>query len=249
MEFKADLHSHTTYSDGRNTVDEMINAAISKGLSALAITDHGPNNIGTGVKASDTYYEIGDDIQRSLNQLEAPEIDVLLGAEADVIDLDGRIDIPDKTRKDLDWLIIGLHPYIWPGNVESLFKLALGNQVAKLSRAVKNRVKPSNTKALVESIYRYKPNCISHPDLQMAVDLEEVAAACIKTDTLYEINTGHRYQEAQQIKELAGRGVNFIVNSDSHYTETVGELDWGGELLEKANVPMEQIYNIRIGVE
>ncbi|MBS4025055.1 MAG: PHP domain-containing protein [Clostridia bacterium] len=249
MEFYGDFHCHTTYSDGRNTVDEMIEAARKKGLAALAITDHGPNNMGTGVKSAETYLEIRKEINKSMAGLEIMENDeltpgqVLLGAEANIIDMDGRVDLPRRVIKELDWLIIGLHPYIRPVNLPGLTNLFIGNQLAKLSGKARERVRITNTKALVESLHNYCPDCVSHPNLQMAVDLEEVAKACVDTGTLYEINTGHRFQQVEDIRQAVKGGVEFIVNSDSHYTATVGELDWGGELLEKAGVEVDQVYN------
>lgn len=245
MEFFADLHCHTKYSDGRNTVDEMITAAKNKGLQRLAITDHGPNNIGTGVRNSETYLQIKDEIKESLEAEKGNEqnIEVWVGAEADIIDLAGGIDVPKKIYQQLDWLIIGLHPYSLPTTINGIINLSLYNQLAKVSGNVKERVRNSNTKTLVEALYMHPADCVSHPNLQMAVDIKEVARACTKTDTAYEINTGHSYQQASDIYEVAKEGVNFVVNSDSHYAETLGELDYGAELLEKAGVDSEQVIN------
>jgi putative hydrolase len=227
----------------------MIKAAGKKSLAKLAITDHGPYNIGTGVKSADSYLEIRKEINNCLARQEETEkdelafIQVLLGAEGNIIDLDGRVDLPKRVIKELDWLIIGLHPFIRPISFPALTNLFIGNQLAKVSRGIRDKAKITNTKALVESIRNYRPDCVSHPNLQLEVDLVEVTKACINTGALYEINTGHRYQQVEEIRRAAKQGAEFIVNSDAHYTVTVGELAWGGELLAKAGVEAEQVYN------
>lgn len=247
MEFYADLHCHTKNSDGKNTVVEMIEAAAQKGLTQLAITDHGPNNIGTGVDSALTYYKIGDEIREYMTsdnyQSSTNQLEVLLGAEADVISLNGDIDIPKKVCSDLDWLIIGLHPYIYPADWSTLAKLVVGNQLAKVSKSAEKAATVTNTKALVEALHRHKPHCVSHPNLQMQVDLAEIVRACNKNNVLFEINTGHHFQQIEDITQVVKEGVNLVVNSDAHSVDTLGELSWAGELLTKAKVPVEQVYN------
>ena len=238
MKFYADLHCHTKYSDGRNTVGQMIRAAADKGLKKLAITDHGPNNIGTGVFSEDTYKKIKKDIL--VNPVDG--LEVLLGAEANVVDLNGTIDISEEVLQELDWLIIGLHPFAMPVSLGAASQL-MGNQLLKLNIGSKEKVKEANTQALVAAINRYHPHCVSHPGLDMELDLVEVAKACVANNSLFEINTGHKFQQVEEIIQVAKTGVNFVVNSDSHYVETVGELAWGGELLTRAGVSVERVYN------
>ena len=62
MRFTGDYHTHSTYSDGRNTIVEMVDAARKKELGEIAITDHGPRNIGVGVKGPGTFLVIKDEI-------------------------------------------------------------------------------------------------------------------------------------------------------------------------------------------
>ena len=58
MQFKADMHMHTQYSDGRGTMKEMMAAGLNKGLDKIAITEHGPNNIGVGIKSAEQLLDI-----------------------------------------------------------------------------------------------------------------------------------------------------------------------------------------------
>lgn len=104
----ADLHTHTVVSNHAfNTITEMARAAKEMGLCAIAVTDHGP-------KEPDSphpwyFYNL-----RCLpDRLEG--ILVLKGVEANVIDLDGTLDMPQKTLAGLDWVIASIHSECLPG--------------------------------------------------------------------------------------------------------------------------------------
>ena len=243
MELFADWHTHTTYSDGHGTVAENVRAAIDRGLEELGITDHGPRNIGVGVKDDDTYLEIRETV-KNLNN-EGSEITVKVGAEADIIDVDGRIDISAAVARDLDILIVGLHPYIWPATLDGIWSVVGVNQMAKFSRSLREKARVVNTKALKEVIGSYDVDFISHPDLKMPVDIPELAAACAKWDTALEINTGHHYEKEELVRTASKKGVDFVVSSDAHFPQTVGELAAGAALLEKFNIPAERVVNAR----
>jgi len=242
MELFADYHTHTTYSDGRGKLEENVQAAIARGLREVAITDHGPRNIGTGVKEAATFLEIKEEVRGLAGKY--PEITVKVGAEADITGIDGQIDIPEHIIKELDLLIIGLHPYIWPDSVSDAWELVIMNQLAKFSRSMARKVINTNTKALVAAMDRYPATIISHPDLQMHVDVKEVARACARTGTAFEINTGHHHYLTLELLEQAAReGVNFSIDSDAHYPATVGDLRVGIELAEKAGISPDKIIN------
>lgn len=244
LSWTGDFHTHSKYSDGRNTIAELVDAAQAKGLKNIAITDHGPANIGSGVPTSETYLMIKDEISKL--QETRPEIKILTGAEADIISCQGDIDIPDQILKELDILLVGLHPYVKPKSFIDGVNFILGNQAAKWIPYFRNRVKYINTKALVEAMHRFPVTAITHPGLGMPLDLEEVTRACLATDTAYEINTGHNFQKSEEIKEVGKSGVSFMVNSDAHFTKTVGHFDPGLHLLMDANIPLEQIVNLEI---
>ncbi len=245
MQFTADLHMHTKYSDGRGTVEEMMQAGLKKGLEKIAITDHGPANIGVGVRGPEQLLEIKKEAEKvSQDQ----NIKVLVGVEADVIGLDGEIDIPAPVYRQLDLLLVGLHPYIFPRRWQDGYRFVLPNQIYRVSAAVREKVREINTRAVVAALEKHPVDILTHPGLQMPVDFEEVARACARTGALFEINTGHhreRFQTPSIIKRVSDHGVEFIIDSDAHYPETVGELDAGWALLQQAGVPAERVVNVR----
>lgn len=186
LSWTGDFHTHSTYSDGRNTITEMVDAAQAKGLKSIAITDHGPANIGTGVSTSKTYLTIKDEINKL--QKTRPAIKILTGAEADIVSCQGDIDISGQIVKKLDILLVGLHPYVKPKSFIDGVNFVLGNQAAKWVPFFRNKVKNINTKALVEAMHRFPVTAITHPGLGMPLDIEEVTRACLATDTAYEIH-------------------------------------------------------------
>jgi len=240
IQFTGDYHMHTKHSDGRATVREMVLAGQACGLQQLGIADHGPHNIGTGVKNSQVFLAIKEE----LTQLQAahPNLLLLAGAEADVVSLEGELDLEDEVIKRLDHLIVGLHPLARPTNLGGLVWL-LENQTAKISPRLKPRVKNANTKALVEAIHRHDVWAISHPGLKMPLEIAEVARACTARGTAWEINAGHKHPNYSDVLEAARCGVDFVVNSDAHFPETVGCLEYGSWVLEKAGVGTDRVIN------
>ncbi|HEX3032966.1 MAG TPA: PHP domain-containing protein [Bacillota bacterium] len=242
MKAFGDLHSHSTYSDGRGTIAENIRAASEAGLRKYAVTDHGPRNIGTGVANEDKYQEIraGVDMLRA----KYSGVEILVGAEADVISLEGEIDLSASTIAGLDLLIVGLHPFVWPRTLEAGLKFVLGNQFQHLSRGRREKVRTLNTKVVVDVLDKYPVDILSHPNLGMPLDIAETGRACAKYETAYEINTGHAFQEVEDVLTVAATGARFVVDSDAHFPASVGNLEMGVHLLEKAGIAPEQTLNL-----
>lgn len=244
VEIYADYHMHSRYSDGRATILEMAQAAKAQGLEKIAITDHGPRNLGTGVKSAEQFLKIKEETRQVAEQLGG--LEVLCGAEANIIDLEGGIDVPEEVCQELDLLLVGLHPYVLPEDMATAWEYVAKNCLQKHVPSLREKVKNTNTKTLVEAMYKHEVAIITHPGLEMPLNIDEVARACAATDTAYEINVGHDYQEVVEIAEVARQGVKFVVNSDAHFPESVGKLEKGLNLLEQAKVPPEQVLNARV---
>jgi putative hydrolase len=242
-EFFADYHMHTRYSDGRATVAEMAGAARDRGLTQAGITDHGPGGIGIGVKNAGVYQRIREEV-RGLNR-EYADLALLVGAEANVTSLAGDIDLPRDVYRKLDLLIIGLHPYVVPETLGDGLVLIANNRLTRLAPSLKERARNDNTKALVAAMDRHRPEIISHPGLDMPVDVPEVAKACARWDVAFEINCGHQFPDLDDVIAAAGEGADFVVNSDAHHPASVGDLAYGAEILEQAGIGAERVWNAR----
>ncbi|HHU85966.1 MAG: PHP domain-containing protein [Pelotomaculaceae bacterium] len=241
MKFFADYHTHTRYSDGRGTPAQNIEAAARRGLREVAITDHGPRSIGTGVADAGTFLVIKEEVAALAPRF--PELKLLVGSEAAVISRDGRLDLPREIIDRLDLLIAGLHPYYIPESPGDALYYTLPNLAARFSGSLREKMRCTNTKALIETIHSYPVDFISHPDLMAPVDLDELARACAGTETALEVNTGHNYNKEGIVRAAARHGAGLVVNSDAHYPEMVGRLDAGAELLDRLGFPAEQVIN------
>jgi len=237
----ADYHTHTTYSDGRGTPEENIKAAAGRGLEAVAITDHGPKGIGIGVAGPEIFLSIKEEVAGLAARY--PEMRALVGAEAAVISRDGRLDLPKEVIKSLDLLIAGLHPYYIPDKLGDALYYTIPNLAAKLNKSAWAKMRNTNTKALIGAIYSYRVDFISHPDLMLPVDPDELARACAVRETALEVNTGHHYNKEEIVRAAARRGARLVINSDAHYPETVGDLASGIALVERLRFPAEMVIN------
>ncbi|KJS14506.1 MAG: histidinol phosphatase [Peptococcaceae bacterium BRH_c4b] len=242
MQLWADLHTHTVNSDGRGTIRENVEAAVQAGLKAVAITDHGPRGVGIGVKNLSVYRESGLEAARLEEEL---PVRVLVGAEANVTGTDGSLDIPAEVVDGLDLLVAGLHPFVRPDHGAEALSWLVPNQVARVSSFVRERLRAGNTKAMAEAVRKYPVDIVSHPNLMLAVDLDELARVCSRYDTAMEINTGHHYNKDDVARAAIRHGALISVNSDAHTPSGVGALSTGGALLQRMNVPPNQVINTR----
>ena len=115
----ADYHTHTVYSHGTGSIMDNVIAARKKGLTELAITDHGIRHFAFGVKEKDIA-SMRDEIDKINRNSEG--IKVLLGMECNLISTDGDIDMNDEIRKYLDILLVGFHMMVLPKNLNEFMK-------------------------------------------------------------------------------------------------------------------------------
>ena len=242
MKYYGDYHTHSRYSDGDQSVPEIAEAARRRGLSEVAVTDHGPNVLISGVSDLECYQQL----MREIENLEVPGIKVLAGAEANIIDLDGRLDIPPPIYKQMDVLICGLHPYSIPGNIGDAYRLFGRNHLRHLGPGRRRKAVNANTKATIAAMENNPVDILSHPGLFFEVDITEVSRACIAHEVLFEINCGHHHPRLEDVRVALEAGVDFIINSDAHFNDTVGELEYGSRLAKKLAIPPERIANGRV---
>lgn len=246
MEFYGDYHTHTDNSDAEQTLEELVQAARDKGLKEVAVTDHGPLAAVIGVKSADTYLKLREKID-ILNR-EFDDITILLGAEANIRDDKGTLDIPPEVIKEMDILIAGLHPYTLPSSIDDGIEIFVQNSLRHLGKGQREKAITANTKACVAAIENNPElDILSHPGLFFKVDVEEVAKACIKHDVLFEINCGHEHPDLSDIIKVDKMGGKFIVNSDAHYPYSVGNLEYGKWVINKLKLDDSKVANALSG--
>ena len=236
----ADWHTHTRLSDGQGSAEDNVRAAAQRGLDEVALTDHGPGALFIGVKSPQTYLDLKVEARRLSQDY---SLRVLVGAEANVISLDGALDIPEPVLGQLDLVLAGLHFQALAETPGETLGWVVPNNLARISRRIRERMRSANTKAVQACLHRHRVDIVTHPDLMMAVDVDEVARACAKTGAAMEINVGHNYPREPVVLAALRHGALLAVNSDAHYPATVGELAYGAALLERLLVPPEQVKN------
>ncbi len=203
-DIKGDLHVHSNWSDGHNTIEEMARAAKSKGYEYVCICDHSKSLVvAHGVKEKDFLKRI-QEIREVDKKIKG--IKVLAGSEVD-IDSSGNLDYPKELLKELDVVIASIHS----GFHQSREKI---------------------TKRIIKAMGSGSVDIIAHPTGRLLgereayeVDLEEVFKVAKKTDTMLEINSYPKRMDLNDINARMAKetGIKLIMNTDSH---NITHLDW-----------------------
>lgn len=242
MRLFADYHTHTTHSHGRGSVLDNVRAARAAGLQAVAISDHGPSHLfGVGVRSTAEFFDIIDEVKEATEAV--PDIQTIASVEANVVGLDGSLDVPHDVLKRLDMVLVGLHHLVRPAGSQEAALLLMGNAFSGLSPALARRVRTANTKAIVEAVLKNPIDVVTHPGLQMPIDTDELARACAVVGTALEINTSHRNTGIEFIRTAVKQGAMFAINSDAHVPKRVGDLEYGIRLALKAGLTESDIIN------
>lgn len=221
-----DLHCHTVASDGRNTIEEMAQAAIERGYQYLAITDHSATHgFGNHVDPDTLRRQI--ERVRTINaQLDGFEL--LIGTETNILP-DGSPDYDDELLAELDWCIASVH---------TAFQTPRAEMTARMVAAVEH------------------PwiDAIGHPSGRKLgrrpgydVDLDAVIEAAARTGTMLEINGAPDRRDLDDIhaRAAAEAGVKILLDSDAHGTDRLSNVRWAVATARRAWLGPEQIANTR----
>ncbi|MGI6658834.1 MAG: PHP domain-containing protein [Dethiobacteraceae bacterium] len=242
----ADLHTHTIYSHGRGTIRENVLAAKQRGLHTIGIADHGPGHLFIGVRGVEALHRMREEINGL--QSEFPELEILLGVEANIVDVDGTIDVPEEILPELDYLLVGFHKLVRPRSGSALW-LGAQNFLTGWLGLQSLRLRRQNTAAICAAVRRYPVYAITHPGLQIAVDTKILAAVCAEAGTFLEINSSYADRLAGYVQAALPSGVQFVINSDAHTPDRVGDFTAAFQLIEKLQIPSARLVNIAAAAE
>lgn len=233
-----DYHTHTTFSHGKGSIEDNVKAGLLAGLSALAITDHGPGHLTYGVKRSD-FPVMRAEIDRL--QKVYPEIRLYLGVEANVIAREPYLDIGQDDLQYFDFTIGGYHYGILHGH-------CIGNWLdahRMIPGSVGRNLLVKNTDMTLRALYENDLKILTHPGDKGRFDIEAIAKACAETDTLMEISTWHAHLTVEEIRIAAKSDARFVVSSDAHTPGRVGSFAGGVERALEAGLDLGRIVNIK----
>ncbi len=237
-----DYHTHTKYSrhgHGKGSVLENASSALNKGLKQIAITDHGFNHIYYGVRRRDMS-QVKDDI---LNAREVTGVDILLGVEANLISQMGDIDIKESDFEFLDILLMGHHTLVKTNSLDDTFKLTLANLFGSPYAPSKERLS-RNTTSFLRAIDKYPIDIITHLNYGAPTDTLAVARLAKEKGVLIELNGKRINFTDRELLIMAEEGVKFIVDSDAHTPQRVGECNNAINTIFRLGLPISQIVNI-----
>jgi DNA polymerase (family 10) len=225
-DIRGDLHSHTTLSDGRNTLEEMAAAARERGYAYMAITDHSASHGFGDHVTSERLWERIAEIE-AWNK-GARGFRLLSGSEIN-IGLDGALDYPDDVVGALDWVVASVH---------TSFAISEQEMTARVLAAIEN--------PLVDCIGHLTGRLIGRRE-PYGVDIEAIAEAAARTGTMLEINgnPNRRDLSEQHARLAAEAGVTIVLNTDAHGVETLNNMDYAVATARRAWLTAEDVANTK----
>lgn len=222
---KIDLHTHTCAS-GHGTGDsitDLAREASKRHMEILGISDHGPASRGS---ASLSYFR-----NLPLCQRRRFGIEVYYGAEANILDTDGNLDIPDDILRALDYCIVSMHrPVYTPGSAAE------------------------NTAAFLRALRHPKVRVIGHcDDSRFPVDYRALVEASLALGAVPELNNVSllpdsyrrdcRVNATHLLQACEALSCPILLSSDSHGRTHIGEMQEALKLVEETHFPEQLILS------
>lgn len=241
MIISADYHTHTPYSHGKGTVMENAARAKEIGLEQIGITDHGFSHLFFGVDRK----KVGDLKRDCAEAQKKLGIDVFVGIEANILGEDGKTDLLESDYKDFELFIAGKHVSVAYDSTAAFFGYFLGNFFTD-----KLRLKPSaslikrNTLAYINTIKKNPVDIISHLNYLCPSDAVEVAKCAADYGTLIELNSKKTHLTDDELSDIIAKTkAYFVVDSDAHTVDRVGDTKLVDEQLARVGMPDGRILN------
>jgi len=237
-----DLHTHTTFSHGKGSIEDNVKAAISRGLKTIGISDHGPGHLTYGVKHSNIPV-MRSEVER-LKPL-YPEIEILLGVEANIINRSGQLDVSEAELKQFDYLLAGYHYGVF--GEKPFFALGVHAQNLIVNGWFHKSTKKQellNTELTVRAIYENDIKILTHPGDKGVFDIGEIALACADRGTLMEISTWHKWLTVEGIRKAAMTDALFVISSDAHTPERIGDFQGAVDRIQEAGLDFKRVVNL-----
>jgi putative hydrolase len=233
MRLTADYHTHTVHSHGPGSVDDNVEAAISRGLNIIGISDHSVLHPLYGIRQRRVGYYLSC-IDKA-KQKYAGRIEVRAGIELNLVGLDGSIDLPEGI---FDTVIMGFHKAAICRDLKTMWTFVTPGFVGRADMI---------TKAYIEAMRRHRIDIISHPGYGVPVNVRTLAQACADYGVLFEINDKHVDLKPEDVAEAAAASAKFVISSDAHSPEHVGQAQNALALAKKAGLDPRQIVNVTEG--
>jgi DNA polymerase (family X) len=221
-DIQGDVHMHTVETDGRNTIEEMAEAAQIRGYKYIAITDHS-KNLAFANGLDDKRAE--EHIKR-IRAIKVDGITILAGIEVDILP-DGSLDLSDSVLEQMDVVIASVHSQF-------------------------NQEPPKMTERLIKAVENKNTSMIGHPTGRLLLrrdaypfDMEAVLNAAAKRKISMELNA---YPDRLDLNDVhlrmaKERGIKIVINTDSHHTSHLDKIKYGILQARRAWLTKDDVLN------
>jgi DNA polymerase (family X) len=223
-DIKAELHAHTTASDGRMSIEELAERAKERGFHTIAVTDHSRSSAVAGGLTVERLLEHVDAVRAA--QAKVATITILAGSEVDIL-ADGELDYPDEILKRLDVVVASPHTAL-------------------------SQDSPTATARLIRAIENPHVNILGHPTGRLinkrpglSPDMGVIFAAAKKHDVALEINTHWMRLDLRDVhaRAAADAGCLVAIDSDVHEAQDFDNLRYGVMTARRGWVTPERCVN------
>ena len=226
-DIRGDLHMHTTYSDGQDTLETVVATCVSLGYEYIAITDHSENAGASRTVSRELLLRQRDEIARMRERY--PQMAILHGVEVDILP-NGHLDFPDDVLEGLDIVLASLHD-------------AARHDSATLTRRC------------LAAIQHPLVNVITHPSNQLVgrrngyeLDYPAIYAAAVETGTALEVDgaPSHLDLDGEHARAAVEAGVTLTIDSDGHRARTLArQMAFGVGTARRGWVETRHVLNTR----
>ena len=220
---KGMVHCHTTYSDGKHSLESMVRGAEAMGMKYITITDHSPTAFYAGGVKIDDLRRQWDEIDELQDQV---KIKILRGTESDIL-ADGRLDYPDDILEKFDVIVASIH---------SRYKMNGEKMTERIVAAMRQPVFKIWGHALGRLIERRPPfDC----------NVERILDVIAESKAAVEIN-GDPYRldmEPRWVREARKRKIKFLISVDAHSVGAMNNLKFGVAMARRGWVRRGEVLN------
>lgn len=226
-DIRGDLHMHTSWSDGRDSLETMVAACHALGYQYMAITDHSPRSAASRTLTFEGVKQQADEIAQLREKY--PGMTIFHGCEVDIL-ADGRLDFPDHVLEDLDIVLASLHDSAGQlaDKLEQRYIAAMQHPLVALITHPTNRMLPYRT--------GYK------------LDYEKLFEVAVETGTFLEIDgaPSHLDMNGPLARRALAAGVSVTIDSDCHRAEMLArQMALGVTTARRGWVEPQHVLNTR----
>ena len=225
-DLRGDLHTHSLYTDGHATIEDMARQARESGLEYVAVTDHSRRIAMAHGLNPERLHEQRREIERIRKKLSG--ISLLQGIEVDILD-DGKLDLPADALAELDWVVASVHYKLEQDSAEM-------------------------TRRLIKAIRNPNVDVIGHPSGRLLghrepskFDLSEILRVAREEGCALEVDSQPDRLDLNDVACIAAKraGVKVVISSDAHSTRDFELINYGVNQARRGWIEKDDVLNTR----